>query len=45
MNTFNIIIFAKSMSNREKCISLLDSFTDAQLGSVIRILQAAKDCN
>ena len=31
------------MSNREKCIQLLDSFSDSQLINVMAMLQAAKD--
>ena len=31
------------MSNREKCIAILDSFTDSQLINIIAILQAARD--
>ncbi len=31
------------MSNKEKCLSLLDSFTDAQLANIAAMLQAAKD--
>jgi hypothetical protein len=31
------------MSNREKCIAILDGLTDTQLESIAAILQAAKD--
>ena len=31
------------MSNREKCIAILDSFTDTQLINIVAILQAARD--
>lgn len=31
------------MSNRDKCIALLDSFSDSQLGNIVTMLQAAKD--
>ena len=31
------------MSNREKCIQLLDSFSDTQLVNIMAMLQAAKD--
>lgn len=31
------------MSNREKCIAILDSFTEMQLANIANILQAAKD--
>lgn len=31
------------MSNREKCIAILDSFNDSQLASIATMLQAAKD--
>jgi len=31
------------MSNREKCISILDSFNDNQLVNIAAMLQAAKD--
>ena len=31
------------MSNREKCISILDSFSDSQLTNIVAILQAARD--
>ena len=31
------------MSNREKCIAILDSFTDVQLNNIVAILQAARD--
>lgn len=31
------------MSNREKCIAILDSFTDGQLVNIAAMLQAAKD--
>ncbi len=31
------------MSNRDKCIAILDSFNDSQLGNIVAILQAAKD--
>ena len=31
------------MSNREKCIAILDSFTDSQLINIVAILQAARD--
>lgn len=31
------------MSNREKCIAILDSFTDAQLVNVAAMLQAVKN--
>ena len=31
------------MSNREKCISILDSFNEAQLVNIIDILQAARN--
>ena len=31
------------MSNREKCIQLLDSFSDSQLVNVMAMLQAAKN--
>ena len=31
------------MSNREKCIAILDSFTDSQLVNIVAMLQAAKD--
>lgn len=30
------------MSNRELCVSMLDSFTDAQLGNVAAMLQTMK---
>lgn len=30
------------MSNKEKCLSLLDSFTDGQLASIAAMLEAAK---
>ena len=31
------------MSNREKCIAILDSFTEVQLANIANLLQAAKD--
>lgn len=31
------------MSNRERCIAILDSFTDVQLANIATLLQAAKD--
>lgn len=31
------------MSNRERCIAILDSFTDMQLANIANLLQAAKD--
>lgn len=31
------------MSNRDKCIAILDSFSDSQLGNIVAMLQAAKD--
>ena len=31
------------MSNRERCIAILDSLTDEQLGNIAVMLQAAKD--
>ena len=31
------------MSNRDKCIVILDSFSDSQLGNIVAMLQAAKD--
>lgn len=31
------------MSNREKCIAILDSFNDGQLANIAAMLQAAKD--
>lgn len=31
------------MSNREKCLNLLDSFTDGQLGDIAAMLEAAKN--
>ena len=31
------------MSNREKCIAILDSFNESQLINIVAILQAAKD--
>lgn len=31
------------MSNREKCIAILDSFTEMQLANIATMLQAAKD--
>ncbi len=31
------------MSNREKCIAILDSFSDSQLVNIVVMLQAAKD--
>ncbi len=31
------------MSNREKCIAILDSFSDSQLTNIVAMLQAAKD--
>lgn len=31
------------MSNREKCIAILDSFNDSQLFNIVAILQAARD--
>lgn len=30
------------MSNKEKCLSLLDGFTDGQLASIAAMLEAAK---
>lgn len=30
------------MSNRELCVSMLDSFTEAQLGNVVAMLQTMK---
>lgn len=30
------------MSNKEKCLSLLDSFTDGQLANIAAMLEAAK---
>ena len=31
------------MSNKEKCLSLLDGFTEGQLANIAAILKAAKD--
>lgn len=31
------------MSNRDKCIAILDSFSDSQLDKIVIMLQAAKD--
>ena len=31
------------MSNREKCIAILDSFNESQLINIVAILQAARD--
>lgn len=31
------------MSNREKCIAILDSLNDSQLANIAAMLQAAKD--
>lgn len=31
------------MSNREKCIAILDSFDEEQLVNIVHLLQAAKD--
>lgn len=31
------------MSNREKCIAILDSFSDNQLVNIVAMLQAAKN--
>lgn len=31
------------MSNREKCIAILDSFSDSQLTNIVALLQAARD--
>ena len=31
------------MSNREKCIAILDSFSEVQLANIAVMLQAAKD--
>ncbi len=31
------------MSNREKCIAILDSFNDGQFANIAAMLQAAKD--
>lgn len=31
------------MSNREKCITILDSFSEGQLANIAAMLQAAKD--
>lgn len=31
------------MSNRERCIEILDSFSDGQLANIAAMLQAAKD--
>lgn len=31
------------MSNREKCISIIDSFSDMQLINIVAMLQAARD--
>lgn len=31
------------MSNREKCITILDSLTESQLVNIVAMLQAAKD--
>lgn len=31
------------MSNREKCIAILDSFSDGQLANIAAMLQAARD--
>ena len=31
------------MSNRDKCIAILDSFNEGQLVNIVAILQAAKD--
>ena len=31
------------MRNRDKCIAILDSFSDSQLGNIVAMLQAAKD--
>ena len=31
------------ISNREKCIAIIDSFDEAQLGGIASILQAAKN--
>lgn len=30
------------MSNKEKCLTLLDSFTDGQLGNIAAMLEAAR---
>ena len=31
------------MTDREKCISILDSFPEEELGNIVLMLQAAKD--
>lgn len=31
------------MSNRERCIAILDSFSESQLVNIVAMLQAAKD--
>ncbi len=31
------------MSNRERCIEIIDSFTDVQLASIANLLQAARE--
>lgn len=31
------------MSNREKCIAIIDSFNDLQLINIVALLQAARD--
>ncbi len=31
------------MSNREKCIAIIDSFSEPELGNVAAMLQAARD--
>lgn len=31
------------MSNRDKCIAILDSFSEGQLVNIVAMLQAAKD--
>ena len=31
------------MSNRDKCIAILDSFSEGQLVNIVTMLQAAKD--
>ena len=31
------------MTNRERCLSILDSFTESQLANVLTMLQAARD--
>lgn len=40
---YNRIKGVKDMSNREKCIAILDSFDEGQLANIAAMLQAAKD--